>query len=421
MSAWSAVLSWGPVDPWHRNLRHSTRRRVAEAIRRRVRASELDSFDFSGRETVEQRLIRRAIRRAVAREVTIQELSTMVEDLTTNIVAALMILGFAIGALWAGWTFFLGLLVWAAYVTLLFLFLTSRFAASLSAIFAAAILVLLPLVTSWPFLREPQMIASYAGRFGWIPPSWYSPGALESLGVSGLVLTFFFLAVAGAVACDSAAQRRIRTHWQAIGPYDRLLLQWTESVAAVLHSSRDWTTRASIERACQAIRSLASAVLNEFEMDWLFESGSRLHAEHQADAIALSRYVGGYQKHLSHAPAGPELDAVVKDLLDGLAHLALGDRKALLRNIEPVVEKGEEKTWKDTAESVAKRVFPSLILAGAGIGLPYISGVAASGELAGNLRITLVVMAVLSLISAPDDVSKKVNDALAKALPTRKE
>ncbi|MGF1237459.1 hypothetical protein ACQSME_09385 [Streptomyces sp. 2-6] len=380
----------------------------------------LSTLVLPDREPGLQQELRHRIRRAVAREVAIKESREIFSDRLLYVPSTIITLAIAAGIVWAGVPFIVGLLAWSTYAFTLTNFALSRYGGFISPlVHLATFSILIPIAACWTFLSRPETVASYVGQLTWIPHVVYDRTTLKGIGGAGPLLTFFFVTVVASNVCDDLYESHIRKRQRSAGSYDRLILQWAETVAALLAAHPAWGTQKAAKSACQAIRDLASSAAEEFQLSWLFSQESKVRADCKAEALALSRHIHKLQKILLNSSSDSEFSAVVDELLDGLAHLTLGDRQSLMLHLEIVDVK--ERTRKNRAKAVAKHVFPGLVLAGAAIALPYVPGASGSGELANNLRITLIVMAALSLISAPDDVAKKVNDALAKALPTKRE
>ncbi|MCQ4082462.1 hypothetical protein NGB36_18105 [Streptomyces sp. RB6PN25] len=415
---WTYTLEWRPSGESDETAKYrDVRQRIAHEIRREVRRLDPDSFVFPGREPTEQLQLRRAVRRAMARQVaTGQAAGIWTERLCWSILAAFTLAVIAL-CVWLGWAFPIGIISWLAYLAIVAI--AGRVLERLPLYIETTFLFFMsvaPIVAGWSLWYDTRALQSYAARFAWIPVAAYSRSSLRGIAAAAILLVCLFVCLGIPLQHMARYVLRQTGRLNGAGPYDLLIYAWAQAVREIERADQGWPSRKSMKQACGAIDLLGHLARTELQMEWLFDAESSCREEYKREALTVARHIWGYERILTRSAGGK--DAILQDLLKGLAFLALGDRESLLENL-PLDAGDSERTWKDSLKDAAKRIFPGTILAGAGFFLPMIPGVTSQGVLAGNLRITLLVMAALSLISAPEEVAKKVNDALNRALPQR--
>jgi len=278
-------------------------------------------------------------------------------------------------------------------------------------------------ITVLATVAPPILIVAVATRSAWVDAhfAWLTmrntPGSphqiIEQMMVGVLLLMCALVASNVGTWGRSKIRHHMRVNAMGATPYDRLIYSWAKAVRAVQISERTWPSTRAMRYCDHQLRELWTISHEELRSTYAgIASGGEQAAEE--DAARVSSSIQHHRMLLLSSGPGPVRSAVLLSLQDGLACVIEGDRGRLTENLPPL-------SRRVRLLDRLKRFAPGTVLLGAGLVLPMLSPIAQDSGLAGNLRITLLVMAVLSLVSAPENVSGKIEDLLDRAMPWKKD
>ncbi|GGX89891.1 hypothetical protein [Streptomyces anandii] len=202
------------------------------------------------------------------------------------------------------------------------------------------------------------------------------------------------------------------TKWMVrpvLRPYDLLLLGLVD-VCEVTHAHRGtWfqeRSRRAVERALEKAARKAETALPARPFP-----GGRGPA--RADTLRLAAVVRQHRTPIARAGGPASFDVVTKSLWAGVLALIDDDWETLTAAAPPV-------TALSRLRRTAAAVWPPVVLLTAAVALPLIPAVAQAPDVAGGVRVTLIITAVLSLVLPRDSSAKaSILDAVGKALSSR--
>ncbi|MEU6774674.1 hypothetical protein [Streptomyces sp. NPDC046759] len=251
-------------------------------------------------------------------------------------------------------------------------------------------------------------------------PTPFSVGALHIIDWRGAVLVLTVLTTHALTSASHPTRglefvslRMARAHVPGSHSLDNLALQ-TLRCAESLHTGRgQWSSPRQSRSWQRDLDNLAAYAELSFRLTERLDrtSSRQVRQTLTEEARRLATLIRLHQHPIATA-AGPEdIDSVVASLVYGIEAMLAGDREALLEHAPPAPPQSQR-----VKEFLRTRVVPAAVLLVFGVLAPQAPVLRHSKAVANSITATLVLFALVSLVTANKEVAGQLNDTIGKGL-----
>lgn len=184
-------------------------------------------------------------------------------------------------------------------------------------------------------------------------------------------------------------------------PLDSVVKSWTRTAGSLVELSPAWSRRDVSRYLVDRLEAVAGNV--EEAATWARRrapvSGNSARGASRRDYLRLAAVVREHKRALVAVRTRRDYDAVVTSFTDGLLAVLRNDWPTLLANAPESIPKR-----RGFAHWSASCLLPGVLLAAAGVALPYLPPFHGTGAAVQGLRVTLIAYGVVKLIPGQQSV-----------------
>ncbi|MER7577365.1 hypothetical protein [Streptomyces sp. NPDC126514] len=245
----------------------------------------------------------------------------------------------------------------------------------------------------------PLLVIYPIKHYSW--PVWLASAACFTLCFAVVAL------MEALVMYKMAKRRRVRLH----NPNLAAALAILDAAALVGRNRRDWQSSRTSRMVISEIEDLARKIQDELSLS------SRIGRRHAdvfsrtlLEAARVAEVIRQHKKLIACASGEGSFEDVSVSLSNAARALFANDRGKLLKDAPEVI-------LKRRVQILVRHLLPVILMVSAAFVLPLLPPISDQDKLADGIRITLLVSAVLALISPRSESSAKILDVLGKAIP----